>query len=730
MQFQKDNKPVIIKEYRKTRRRFRGGIQLPDPSENRFFQFAGRYSLIFHAILSCILIFVIEWISRRSLSGAVSFLTGSPLVFLYNAFLIFVTLLFPYIFRRRALFRIIISVFWLILGIINGCVLASRVTPFNFTDLKLVGDLLAMKDSQYFTVAEGILVIVALIILVVFLIFFAVKGPKYNGKIHRIRNAVIFAAAVAATPFITKAAINNGILAGYFGNLAQGYSDYGFVYSFTASAADTGMREPSDYSNRKIQSILDSVHVSKTELNEDEMPNIIFVQLESLVDPEEVRFLNLSSDPIPNLRHLQENYTTGYLTVPVVGAGTVNTEFEVLTGMSIQYFGLGEYPYKTVLKNRSCESAADDLAQIGYSTHALHNNGGNFYSRAQVFSNMGFDDYTSKELMNIQDYNEIKSWPADSILLSETDKILNSTPDQKDFLYTITVQSHGSYPDYKVFENPAIRVSCDGKTTEQQNQWEYYVNEVHEVDTFVGNLIHQLSQRKEKTIVVLYGDHLPTMGLSDSDMKSGDIYKTRYYTWNNFGLEKNDSDLAAYQLMAYITDQIGIHEGTIFRYHQSALNNKTTDQKSYMNNLKLLQYDLLYANRYAYGGIEKYPASDMKMGVQEVRATRCYPDFNNTKLIIDGQNFTPWSIVYVNDNPTDTEFISATQLQINLDDIKDNDTLTVNQVGSSDTIFRSSNTLTYHEEDAAAPGNESDKTESQQPDTEGNDTQPVQTDQQ
>ncbi len=56
-----------------------------------------------------------------------------------------------------------------------------------------------------------------------------------------------------------------------------------------------------------------------------------------------------------------KNYSTGYLTVPVVGAGTANTEFEVLTGMSMQYFGTGEYPYKTILKKTDCESTAADL---------------------------------------------------------------------------------------------------------------------------------------------------------------------------------------------------------------------------------------------------------------------------------------------------------------------------------------------------------------------------------
>ena len=183
-------------------------------------------------------------------------------------------------------------------------------------------------------------------------------------------------------------------------------------------------------------------------------------------------------------------------------------------------------------------------------------------------------------------------------------------------------------------------------------------------------------------------------------MKSGDLYKTRYYTWNNFGLEKEDKDLTSYQLMAYITDQIGIHEGTIFTYHQDALDHNTTDTDKYLSDLELLQYDLLYGDRYAYNGVDRYPRTDMEMGVEDVKVTDYSVNYDNTQLIIEGENFTPWSYVYVNDTKVPTEFISDTRLRISLNDIHDMDSITVNQVGSSDTIFRSSNTVTYYE---AAP---------------------------
>ena len=154
MRFGNDEKPIIISDYRGRGRRGRlsfGELHTPEPSFGPHMQTFEKFSLIFHGILSLVLIFVIEWLSRHSFSEAWHFATGHPLVFLYNAMLVFVTLLIPYLFYRRFFFRIVISVFWLLLGIINSCVLASRVTPFNFTDLKLVGDLLNMKNSKYVT---------------------------------------------------------------------------------------------------------------------------------------------------------------------------------------------------------------------------------------------------------------------------------------------------------------------------------------------------------------------------------------------------------------------------------------------------------------------------------------------------------------------------------------------------------------------------------------------------
>lgn len=653
-----------------------------------------RYSLVFHFLLACSICFFIEVISRHSFVNAFTFMFDRSLVFLYNSLLVFTSLHLVYFFRKRALMRSIISFFWLFLGTINGCILLKRVTPFSYTDLKLINDLFTMQSS-YFTNAEAIAVIILVACVIWLIVHLWRKGPIYTGKQHRFVSLLSIVALAFFVPTVTQAAVSNNILASYFENIAQGYQDYGFVYSFSASVVDRGMKAPRDYSQESVDTALaaETKEVSNTE----DMPNIICVLLESFVDPSEYNFLQYSQNPVPNFENLAANYSSGYLTVPVVGAGTANTEFEMLTGMGMQFFGLGEYPYKTILKTNSCESIASDLKPLGYGTHVVHNNGGNFYSRANAFSQMGFDTFTSKETMNIQEYTPIGSWPTDNILVSEVEKSLNSTQ-QQDFVYTITVQGHGAYPSEKVIENPEIVVS-GADTPEMNNQWEYYINELHEVDKFIANLTNMLSQRDEKTVVVFFGDHLPTMGLTEADMKSGSIFKTNYVTWNNFGMEKKDQELSSYQLLASITDQLGIHEGTMFKFHQSSDYQITPDTSK---NMELLQYDVLYGNRYAYQGMDLYPASNLIMGVEDVVINNFIGD--NEILNVIGTNFTPWSKVFVNGTKVPTTYVSGSQLKIAINSLEEGlNSIVVNQMGSSGSIFRSSNEVTYDKPIVEAP---------------------------
>ena len=652
------------------------------------YKWMNRFSLVLHYLLACVLNFLIEVISRHSFFEAWSYMTETPFVFLFNAFLIFATFMIVYLFRRRVFVRILLSVFWLFLGTCNGYLLLKRVTPFNAQDLKVLSDALELTGN-YFSGGELVLLIIGIVAVVLWVISMWRRGGQYTGKMHRIIALIGVIASIGAYVGLTDVAIDKRVISNYFGNIAFAYEDYGFPYCFAASLFNTGINQPSGYSEETMAEISNNgeLTTSTTSLKSDEMPNIIFVQLESYFDPTEVEWLRFSEDPIPNLRELYKNYSSGYFKVPSVGAGTANTEFEVLTGMNMRFFGPGEYPYKTYVKTNVLESAATALTSLGYGAEALHNNGGNFYSRAKVYNDMGFDHYTSKEFMNILKTTP-KGWATDDILVPNIMESMDTTEGQ-DFVFTVSVQGHGDYPTEPTLENPEIKVTGvedEGK----RNAWEYYVNEVHEMDKFVGELIEAVENRNEPSVVVFYGDHLPTLGLEAKDLKGKYLYNTNYVIWDNIGLQKKDGNIAAYQIMAEVFDRLGIHSGTIFNYHQ-----QRHQTKNYLADLELLQYDIMYGKQYVY---EKNGApiteGHMVMGVKDAEITGLVTQLNGNYSVY-GENFTKQSKVFINGEKQTTKFLNNTRLDLKESELKDGDQIMVAQVGSSNTIFRISKTYEY-----------------------------------
>ena len=651
------------------------------------YAFMNRFSLIFHALLACIINFVIEAISRHSVVAAWDYMTGTPLVFLYNAFMIFVTFSIVYLFKRRIFVRMIIGAIWVILGIANGYILLKRVTPFNAQDLKIAGDGIALINN-YCNGFEVVVIAVGAVALLIWLISMWRRGGQYAGKIHHIAALIGIIVCGVLYTFVTNIAIDKRVVSTYFGNIAFAYEDYGLPYCFSASLFNTGISEPNGYTKKAMAKIDKDGELNQTATSRssDELPNIIVVQLESYFDVANAEFFTTSEDACPNLHNLYQNYSNGYFKVPSVGAGTANTEFEVLTGMNLRYFGPGEYPYKTYSKKHPTESAATALASLGYGTHALHDNTGNFYSRANVFNNMGFDTFTSKEFMNVLQTTE-NGWAKDEILTHHIMEAMDTTK-QEDFVFTVSVQGHGNYPETQVIENPKIKV--EGIEDEAlKNKWEYYVNQVYEMDQFVGDLIKAVEERNEPSVVVFYGDHLPTMGLKAEDLKSRYLYNTNYVIWDNIGLQKHDKNIPAYQLMSEVLNRLDIHSGTVFNYHQ-----QRKGTKNYLSDLELLQYDILYGKQYVYNGKAPITEGHMVMGIRNVSLSSIVPQLNSGYSLY-GENFTKYSRVYVNGEKQKSSFLNNMRINLSETELKDGDVIQVGQVGSSDTIFRMSDKYTY-----------------------------------
>ena len=623
-----------------------------------FYQKYLHNSFFFCLVWAFVLNLFIETLARKWLGG-VMFMIESPVVFFYNCLIIFATLVVATLFKRRVFFITFITSLWLAIGIANGVILTQRLTPFTMKDLTAMTDGLTII-TNYFTMTQIALIGVGIIALIIAFVVLWIKAPKKKDKVNWKRNVTAAVLVIAMTFSATYGLIQAGVLSTFFGSLPYAYNDYGVPYCFINTWLNTGISKPAGYSEEKVTALFDEDDLNQDgvmELVESDVdqdyPNILFLQLESFVDPQLFTHIKLSEDPIPYFRSMMKDYSSGALTVPACGAGTANTEFEVMTGLSVKFFGPGEYPFKAILKERTAESIATDLKSMGFGTHAIHNHRGMFYNRHIVFDNIGYDTFTCLEYMSDVPKTP-KNWAKDAILTEQIMMALESTK-AHDYIYTISVQGHGKYPAEQVIKNPVIQVT-DAPSEEVKWQYEYYVNQIYEMDLFVKELTKTLEKYDEDVVLVMYGDHIPALDVSDDSYAAKDLYQTQYVVWNNFDMEKEDQDLATYQLAAEVFDRLGIHTGTTVKYHQ----NTNHESAKYLDNLKLLGYDMLYGQGYIYGGTNPFEKAGMRMGIKEIKIDSVVNI--GGKYYIKGQNFTEKSKVTLEGEPLKTIYLGPSLL--------------------------------------------------------------------
>ncbi len=653
-----------------------------------------KHPIMCNIVLSILMGVILETLGRQrsDFSSILDFADQRTRMFLYNILIIFLSYSIVLVVKRRLFTYIVVTLLWSVIGIVNWMMLNTRNTPFTYVDVTLLKSVLPVM-SNYFTPMEiismGALILIALVLLVVAFMYLPMEK-----RLKRKRGFLQLIVICAAFSGVTALGFKTGDLTDQIHNILLAFNDYGTSYCFAITALKNGIDKPSDYSQEKIKSIEDQTDKAVADMEEKEKennetvkkPNIIFVQLESHFDITQVKGVTFNKDPLPNFHKYMKEYSSGQLSMPSYGAGTANSEFELITGMNLDHFGAAEYPYKTVLQDTTTESMATVLKEQGYTAHAIHDNSAAFYDRDLVFSQLGFDTFTTKETMNVQKWTE-NGWAKDAILTGCINDSLDSTEGQ-DYVYCISVQGHGDYPTTEVIENPDIVVTGGIEDEAMKNKYTYYANQVYQMDQFVGDLIHSLEKRNEETILVMYGDHLPSLNIEDENLTYGNKYETSYFIWDNMGLSKQDGTIEAYDLGSEILKKCNIHNGVMNSFHQTR---KGTE--NYQEDMKNLQYDMLYGKQYVWDQENPFTATDITFGIRDLEVTKAYE--TDDSVFIVGNNFTNYAEVYVDDVQLNTTFHNEHLLEVPKDSLEDGDTFTVSIVSRAPRVLRTSKPYLY-----------------------------------
>lgn len=314
-------------------------------------------------------------------------------------------------------------------------------------------------------------------------------------------------------------------------------------------------------------------HMAAAAGNARQTPDIVVIQSESFFDPSAIRGLE-HENFAPNLHRLAEHASTGRLHVPTFGGGTIRTEFEVLTGLSLRYFPTMQFPYLQ-MHSGVVPGMVRTLRSHGYETIALHGNDAAFWNRTSAFRSLGFDRFVSQPDFP-KGFRRDGEYMADSVM---TDKIMselkNAGPPQ--FIFAISMEAHGPYDktiNVDTRERDAIPVP-GGLSDEAKLQLRNYIYHMRHADAELGRLAEWLKQRERPTLLLFYGDHLPALtetydklGFADGGSMLTQTVPYILIDAHGDGPAAEKADLASWMLPGKLLEQAGVHDDAYFALTQ------------------------------------------------------------------------------------------------------------------------------------------------------------------
>ena len=556
-----------------------------------------RFDKIFHIVFMFIMP-IVTMTMTEALNG----------VFIYNmtylGFLgnyIVILIMYFILFALSGSFRVsylVVNPILFGLALAHSYILDFRGTPFQPMDFLSVTTAAGVANTyDYSPTYKTIPAIMVFIFIII--VGIKIKTPKYKlpTKIISRTVAATFPAVLLLIYFGTDLLVNLGVRPDFWSQ-SRGYHNYGFVLNFFTNTRFLGNPKPEGYDPDSIKDYIDEVkeEEDKPDIGDNSnKPNIICIMNESLADLKVLGELETNKDYMPFMRKLKKNTIKGNLYVPVIGAGTSNTEFEFLTGHTMAFLPSGSNAYMLYLK-KPMASIVSTLKAQGYSTYAMHPYYAVGWKRTEVYSKLGFNDFVSLEDIFIpevmQEYRDNGSdadylqqimdqyYPDEKVLVRQyvsdeyNYKLLIDDFEKRDksvpyFAFNVTMQNHGGYTTGGINFDESIYATS---VSEKYIKADKYLSLVKESDKAFKKLIKYFENVDDPTIICMFGDHQPNvenefvaevMGVKNLLGLTPEQEQARHCTpfiiWANYDIEEKEIErLSSNYLSSLVLQTAGV----------------------------------------------------------------------------------------------------------------------------------------------------------------------------
>ncbi len=526
---------------------------------------------------------------------------------------------------RLRLPALVVNTLLFALALTNYYVMLSRGPPFVpmdfFAATTAAGVIMTYDFSLNFQVVIALLLFVFLTA-----VAFKLRTPCLR-SIGRIA-ARVFCGTLTAAVLVVYLCTDLYAEAGLkpdFWNQARGYDKTGVTLNFCLNTKYIFPQKPKGYDPSQIKTYItrsvgdtqaSALGVSGTPVTPTETPNIICIMNESLSDLGVLGDLQTNMDYMPYLRSLTENTIRGTLYVPVIGAGTSNTEYEFLTGLSTSFFPAGSNAYSLYIKD-PLPSLVSVLKAQDFSATAFHPYYSTGWNRIAVYDAFGFDRFYSlssvipnsilaqysaagfstrvlQELVEEMYPGEgvlLRRYVSDSYDYKELIRLYESRNKDKPFhIFNVTMQNHGGYtektPDFVedvyvtgVSDNP-ISAAIEKDITKAFPKVNQYLSLMKRSDDAFRELITYFQDVEEPTVICLFGDHQPSVEnafvramLGEEDLNNLPLekellrHRTPFYIWANYDIPEEEIEaLSINYLSSYVLKTAGVEMPAFNQY--------------------------------------------------------------------------------------------------------------------------------------------------------------------
>ena len=350
----------------------------------------------------------------------------------------------------------------------------------------------------------------------------------------------------------------------------------GPTVNFLRLAHTKTMDKPEGYSQKAMEGIAEKYAKEASLLNQNRTEKmtdntVIMILSESFSDPTRVPGVSFSEDPMPNIRSIKAQTTSGLMLSPGYGGGTANIEYQALTGLSMaNYSSTLSVAYQQLVPSLKWAPTINQAwnRNNGKDTSiAFHAYNRNMYFRDLNYKKFGFSKFYAVDgkpkLKNLHQIDS--SWYAsDASFYSDVlEKVASS--DKSKFYQIVTMQNHMPFGDFYTNNQFKEEDTSSNLQDSEKQEIEGYTKGLNYTDQATAAFLNQLNQMNRPITVIFYGDHLPgiySTAYSDKNNILG-LHETDYFIWSNDASKsantKLDDSSNAYTSSNYFSAQLASH---------------------------------------------------------------------------------------------------------------------------------------------------------------------------